>query len=147
MQQYYYGVPFGDCSGGGGVDNLAVTPLITRHMTNIVVLVAASKSTTEATTLQSGVMVPSCKKGRTGFRACCSEVKVLVGKAPEGCLCDAQVWEELVQKVEDAGIDGLNSNSLNTFANLCGIAHSGGAGCRRLQRRSTRNSRHSSARN
>jgi len=56
MQQYYYGVPFGDCSGGGGVDNLAVTPLITRHMTNIVVLVAASKSTTEATTLQSGVV-------------------------------------------------------------------------------------------
>ena len=39
-------IPFGD---GGGVDNLAVTPLLRRRMTKIVVLVAASKSTTENT--------------------------------------------------------------------------------------------------
>lgn len=38
----------------------------------------------------------------------------------------------------EAGINGLNRDSLNTFANLCGIPHSGGASCRRMQRRSAR---------
>lgn len=42
----------------------------------------------------------------------------------------------------EAGINGLNKDSLNTFANLCGIAHSGGSGsnCRRLARSSRRSS-------
>ena len=46
----------------------------------------------------------------------------------------------------DAGINGLNRDSLNTFANLCGIPHAGGASCRRMARRSARANSGSSSR-
>lgn len=91
-------------------------------------------------------LVPTCKQGMRGFRGCCAEVKELVNKAPQGCLCDDDVWEELVQKVEEANIDGLTRERLDLFANVCGIAHSGNAGCRRLQRTQARSTRGSRAR-
>lgn len=83
--------------------------------------------------------VPTCKQGLRGFRGCCNEVKQLVARGPDGCLCDDQVWEQLVHKIEEANINpGLNRDSLNMFANLCGIPHSGNGGCRRMARQRAR---------
>lgn len=50
-------LPFGD---GGGVDNLAVTPLLRRRMTKIVVLVAALKGTMDVANASDWAGTQAC---------------------------------------------------------------------------------------
>jgi len=79
----------------------------------------------------TGVMqkVPSCSQGMVSMRQCCQEAKALAAGGPGKCLCDPQVWAFAVKTAEDAQMDGVNSDTLNMFANLCGIPHYGGSGC------------------
>jgi hypothetical protein len=61
---------------------------------------------------------------------CCSELKAAISsdKRIERCVCVPAVWEGAKNRIAEAGLRGVNANTVEAFARSCGLKFAGN-GC------------------